>query len=60
MVIGHNTLIKVLDHMGERGVRTSRFLFHPTDKVLAFGGDARHDANGQFVRLSMCTSNMAM
>ena len=41
MVIGHNTLI---DHMGERGVKTSRFLFHPTDKVFAFGGDARREA----------------
>ena len=30
--------------MGERGVKTSRFLFHPTDKVFAFGGDARREA----------------
>ena len=35
MGIGHNTLMKLLDHMGERGVKTSRFLFHPTDKVFA-------------------------
>lgn len=44
MVIGHNTLMKVIDHMGERGVKTCRFLFHPTDKVFAFGGDARREA----------------
>jgi hypothetical protein len=44
MVIGHNTLMKVIDHMGERGVKTSRFLFHPTDKVFAFGGGARREA----------------
>ena len=34
MVIGHNTLMKVLDHMGERGVKTSRFLFHPRTRSL--------------------------
>ena len=44
MVIGHNNLMKVIDHMGERGVKTSRFLFHPVDKVFAFGGDARREA----------------
>ena len=44
MVIGHNTLMKVIDHMGERGVKTSRFLFHPTDKAFAFGGSARREA----------------
>ena len=43
MVIGHNTLTKVIDHMGERGVKTSRFLFHPVDN-FAFGGDARREA----------------
>ena len=60
MVIGHNTLMKVLDHMGERGVKTSRFLFHPTDKVFALEVMPAVKHNGQFVRLSMCTSNMAM
>ena len=44
MVIGHNTVMKVVNHIGERGVRTSRFLFHPVDKAFAFGGDAGREA----------------
>ena len=56
MVIGHNTLMKVIDHMGEHGVKTSRFLFHPVDKVFAFGGDARCEAQWS-VRLPIYVQN---
>jgi hypothetical protein len=44
MVIGHNTLMKVMDHLGEKGVKTATYKFHPTEKVFAFGGDARREA----------------
>ena len=30
MVIGHNTLMKVMDHMGAKGVKTSRYMFPRT------------------------------
>ena len=44
MVIGHNTLMKVMDHLGEKGGKTATYKFHPTEKIFAFGGDARREA----------------
>ena len=36
MVIGHNTLMKVIDHMGERGVKTLQILVPPHGQGLCF------------------------
>eukprot|EP00435_Cladocopium_sp_Y103_P020560 s2023_g5.t1 len=44
MVCGHETLMKIIDHMSDRGLKTSRYQFMPTDKTFAFGGDARRAA----------------
>ena len=45
VVIGHNTLMQVVDHMVRRGLSLDRYLFIPTNKTFGFGGDAQRQAD---------------
>ena len=45
VVIGHNTLMKVIDYMRGRGVGPDRFKFIATNKTFGFGGDAQRQAD---------------
>ena len=36
--------MKVMNHLGEKGVKIATYKFHPTEKVFALGGDARREA----------------
>ena len=45
VVCGHDVLMRIIDHMKERGVPVERFLFAATNKVFGFGGDANRHAD---------------
>ena len=45
VVVGHITLMHVVDYMKYRGVSPDRFLFMPTNKTFSFGGDASRQAD---------------
>ena len=45
VVVGHTTLMKIVDYMCQRGLPASRYLFIATDKTFGFGGDAQRQAD---------------
>lgn len=44
-VVGHNTLMKIIDYTHGRGLTADRFVFMATDKMFGLGGDARRPAD---------------
>ena len=44
MVVGHETLMRIIDHMQNR-VSVDRYLFMATDKMFGFGGDTSRRAD---------------
>jgi len=46
VVVGHETLMRIMDHMTQRGLSVDRYLFMATDKMFGFGGDTSRRAVG--------------
>ena len=51
VVVGHETLMHIIDHMQHRGVSVDRYLFMATDKMFGFGGDISRRADWSVARL---------
>ena len=45
VVVGHETLMRIMDHMTPRGLSVDRYLFMATDKMFGFGGDTSRRAD---------------
>ena len=45
VVVGHETLMRIMDHMTQRGLSVDRYLFMATDKMFGFGGDTSRRAD---------------
>ena len=59
VVVGHVTLMHVVDYMKYRGVRPDRFLFMATNKTFSFGGDTSRQADWSVRLRSTSTARAA-